>query len=64
MALINAFGNLGGAAGPTLMGFLREGSGEYGAGMSVLAIALMASAIFVVALGRHLRADSAPQAIK
>ncbi len=64
MALINAFGNLGGAAGPTLMGFFREGSGEYGTGMSVLAIGLMASAIFVVVLSRFLRTDGAPRAIK
>lgn len=64
MALINAFGNLGGAAGPTLMGFFREGSGDYGTGMVVLAFGLIASAIFVVVLGRFLRTGGVPQAVK
>jgi ACS family tartrate transporter-like MFS transporter len=57
MALINAFGNLGGAAGPTLMGFLRESSGGYGSGMSALAIALVLAAILVVVLKRFLPSD-------
>ncbi len=58
MALINAFGNLGGAAGPTLVGFFREGTGEYGSGMVALAIGLIASAIFVVMLGRFMGAGA------
>ncbi len=59
MALINAFGNLGGAAGPTLMGFLRESSGGYGSGMSALAIGLVLAALMVVALKRLLPANRA-----
>ena len=59
MALINAFGNLGGAAGPTLMGFLRESSGGYGSGMSALAIGLVLAALMVVALKRFLPANRA-----
>lgn len=57
MALINAFGNLGGAAGPTLMGFLRENSGNYGSGMNALAVGLMLTAILVVVLKRYLLVD-------
>lgn len=57
MALINASGNLGGAAGPTLMGYLRESSGNYSSGMSALAIGLVLAAVLVVVLKRFLAAD-------
>ena len=36
-ALINAVGNLGGYAGPSMMGWLKETTGGYGPGMLVLA---------------------------
>jgi ACS family tartrate transporter-like MFS transporter len=49
-ALINSIGNLGGFAGPTVMGYLRETTGGYAGGLLVLAAALVIQAAIVVAL--------------
>jgi len=45
IALINAIGNLGGAVGPTVMGWLRDLTGAYQGGLLVLASALVIEAI-------------------
>lgn len=58
MALINAFGNLGGAAGPYAVGYLLESTGGYRAGMSALAIGLVLAAVLVVLLRRRLIAEA------
>jgi ACS family tartrate transporter-like MFS transporter len=50
IALINALGNLGGAAGPSMMGWLRDATGGYVGGLLVLACALIAEAALVVSL--------------
>ena len=63
MALINSVGNLGGLAGPAMIGYFRESTGNYGAGLIALAIGLVAAAAMIAALGRFLRAG-ASQAIK
>ncbi len=49
-ATINAIGNLGGYAGPTMMGYLRQATGGYGPGMLVLAAALLVEAGVVMAI--------------
>ena len=49
-AMINAIGNLGGYAGPTMMGYLRQATGGYGPGMLVLAAALLVEAGVVIAI--------------
>jgi ACS family tartrate transporter-like MFS transporter len=49
-ALINSVGNLGGFAGPTVMGYLRETTGGYAGGLLVLAAALVIQAGIVVSL--------------
>jgi len=49
IALINATGNLGGFLGPTIMGWMREATGGYLAGLRVLALAAAASGVLVVA---------------
>jgi ACS family tartrate transporter-like MFS transporter len=49
-ALINSIGNLGGFAGPTVMGYLRESTGGYAGGLLVLAAALVIQAAIVVTL--------------
>jgi MFS family permease len=49
-ALINSIGNLGGFAGPTVMGYLREVTGGYAGGLLVLATALVIQAAIVVTL--------------
>jgi ACS family tartrate transporter-like MFS transporter len=40
IALINSVGNLGGFVGPTVMGWLREVSGSYSAGLLVMSLRL------------------------
>jgi ACS family tartrate transporter-like MFS transporter len=47
IALINAIGNLGGWAGPSMMGWLRESTGGYVGGLLVLSAVLIAEAIVV-----------------
>jgi MFS transporter, ACS family, tartrate transporter len=47
IGLINAIGNLGGAAGPSMMGWLRDATGGYVGGLLVLATVLMIEAIAV-----------------
>ena len=50
IALINSLGNLGGAVGPSLMGWLRDATGGYAGGLLVLAAVLVAEALVVVSL--------------
>ncbi len=50
IALINAIGNLGGALGPSIMGWLRDATGAYQGGLLVLAGALVLEAIVVSSL--------------
>jgi ACS family tartrate transporter-like MFS transporter len=50
IALINSIGNLGGAVGPSIMGWLRQGTNSYSAGLLVLAAALVLEAILVMSL--------------
>jgi ACS family tartrate transporter-like MFS transporter len=50
IALINSIGNLGGAVGPSVMGWLRDVTDSYSAGLLVLASALVIEALLVVSL--------------
>jgi ACS family tartrate transporter-like MFS transporter len=50
IALINAIGNLGGFAGPAIMGGLRDVTGGYAGGLLVLSSALVVEALLVLSL--------------
>ncbi len=50
IALINAVGNLGGGVGPSVMGWLRQGTNSYSAGLLVLATALVLEAVLIMSL--------------
>ena len=50
IAMINSIGNLGGAVGPTLVGWLRGSSGDYTSGLLALAAVLVLQAILVASL--------------
>jgi ACS family tartrate transporter-like MFS transporter len=50
IALINSIGNLGGFAGPYIMGWLRDVSGTYEAGLRVLACAALLSGVLVMSV--------------
>jgi ACS family tartrate transporter-like MFS transporter len=59
IALINTFGTgLGGLLGPIVMGELKESTGGYAAGMAVLALALILSAVVALVTGRTRRTPS------
>ena len=60
IALINSVGNLGGFFGPTIMGWLRQVSGSYSAGLLVLAGALVFEAILVMTLRLPSEAERRP----
>jgi ACS family tartrate transporter-like MFS transporter len=47
IALINSVGSLGGFVGPYLVGWIKQSTGSFSAGMGALAIAVAASAILV-----------------
>jgi ACS family tartrate transporter-like MFS transporter len=52
LALLNSFSNLGGFFGPTLMGWLKQTTGTYTLGMSLLALMLVFAGISTVVIGR------------
>jgi ACS family tartrate transporter-like MFS transporter len=55
IALINAVGNLGGFAGPYIMGWAREETGSYAVGLAIHAVSMAIAAALVLALGRFRR---------
>ena len=61
IALINSVGNLAGYAGPSIMGFMKEATGAYGAGL--LALAASAGVAALLALdwrGKRTAPEAAP----
>jgi MFS transporter, ACS family, tartrate transporter len=52
IALYNSIGNLGGFAGPYIVGALKQESGSYASAMGALAVGLVLSALIVLARGR------------
>ena len=52
IATINSIGNLGGFAGPFIIGWMKEQSGEYTGGLISVAAALIFSALLVLLLAR------------
>jgi ACS family tartrate transporter-like MFS transporter len=59
IALINSLGNLGGFFGPTIVGFTRDATGSFAAGIAVLAGALIVAALTELALARLMRPAAA-----
>lgn len=53
IATINSIGALGGFFGPTVLGFLTERFGNTGAGLSILGLCMMASALLVCVFCRN-----------
>jgi ACS family tartrate transporter-like MFS transporter len=55
IALVNAIANLGGFVGPSLMGWLKQHSGGYGAGFLALAAGLCMTALIIAAMSGILK---------
>ncbi len=53
IAAINSIGNLGGFVGPTLIGYARDVTGSFTAGLMVSALTLLASTLFTLSLRRR-----------
>jgi ACS family tartrate transporter-like MFS transporter len=51
IALVNTFANIGGFLGPTVIGMIKQHTGDYTDAMVALAIALAASAMIILVLG-------------
>jgi ACS family tartrate transporter-like MFS transporter len=51
IALVNTFSNLGGFLGPTVIGMIKQRTGDYADAMVALAVVLTASAMIILALG-------------
>src|SRR5208282_1909547 len=52
IALINSLGNLGGFAGPTLMGYMKQATGTFAGGLGALSFALAAAGALALLLPR------------
>jgi ACS family tartrate transporter-like MFS transporter len=56
IGLLNTFGSLGRGAGPPIVGYFVERSGNYSQGMIALAVAMVLAAVVVLLLGRMIAA--------
>jgi ACS family tartrate transporter-like MFS transporter len=54
IGLVGLIGNFGSFFGPTLVGVLREGTGDFGTGLAALAFGFALSAVIVLGVGRLL----------
>ena len=63
IGLINAFGNLGGAVGPTVVGMVRDSTGSYRVGLRFLAASMVISAAIIITLGIGRKVRAKPAAI-
>ena len=52
IGLFNTLGSLGGFFGPTFIGVLTEGTGNYAAGMAAVAVGFVVSVLIVLGVGR------------
>ena len=53
LALLNSFSNLGGFFGPSIMGWLKQQTGGYGTGLSLLAATMTLGAVSVMVIGKR-----------
>jgi MFS transporter, ACS family, tartrate transporter len=62
IAMINSVGNLGGFVGPFVIGWLKNVTGSYSAGLYVVAATLAVSAVVTLMLSRRAQQTHAPAA--
>jgi len=63
IGMINSFGNLGGFAGPYVIGFLTDRTGGYGAGIVYLGAMALAGAVLVLSVHASRSRPAIPAAI-
>jgi ACS family tartrate transporter-like MFS transporter len=59
IAMINSVGNLAGFVGPSVMGWTRDATGTYGAGLFALAAAILLSGTLGLAVAKDAAAEDA-----
>ncbi len=62
IALINALGNLSGFAGPFAMGWIKDVTGNFAAGLLLIAACAVVAMVIVLALGHNKELERAPGA--
>jgi ACS family tartrate transporter-like MFS transporter len=62
IATINSIGNLGGFAGPAMIGWVKDRTGSFAGGLYFVGVLLVISAILTLLLGRSQNAKTGPQA--
>ncbi|MFM1802546.1 MAG: hypothetical protein RJA81_1898 [Planctomycetota bacterium] len=63
IGMINSFGNLGGAVGPSMLGVVKENTGSYSIGLWILAVSMTISACIIMWIGQQgVRKDKAEAA--
>ena len=60
IALINSIGNLGGFVGPYAVGWIKDSTGSFTAGMGFLAGGLVGAAVIALLFGRLLHRRAMP----
>ena len=60
IALINALGNLGGFVGPTLVGWMKDATGSFAAGLYGLAGFMLLAGVVTLIVGHDARLERAP----
>ncbi|WP_407520302.1 MFS transporter [Methylobacterium oryzisoli] len=63
IAMIVSIGNLGGFAGPYMIGFVRDRSGGFTAPLVAVGLCLFVGAVLMVAFGRRVRRYDVPAAV-
>jgi MFS family permease len=63
IGLFNTLGSLGGFFGPSLVGILRQSSGDYATGLAAISVGFAFAGLIVLALGRVLVPRHVPQAV-
>jgi MFS transporter, ACS family, tartrate transporter len=53
IGMINSFGNLGGAVGPSMLGKVKENTGSYAIGLWILATSMTISACIIIMIGQR-----------
>jgi cyanate permease len=59
LALINAIGNLGGFAGPYLVGWIRQATGSFAWGLIVVAAGVLLTGVIALLVGHDAKAEYA-----
>ena len=60
IAVINSIGNLAGFAGPFAMGWIKDATGSFTAGLLMIAAAGLVAMVIVLLLGHDTRLEHAP----